>query len=263
MAPSSSTSRIRSHVQVGVGADDVRLLELLVGDLALGVLVHRLGSCQSSVKYSSGMVAFQTRAPSSAASSSSAHEKPVWRMISPVSRPASSQRRPVGVDDLGGRLRVGERPQAVAVAGRHPGGARAERRHVHRRPPLGRACGGRRPWCGRSAPSWSSRSPSSRRPMISSASSMRSTCSPTGRPVHAARASRSATRRSRCRGSRARGTAPRPWRRTAPPPPGCGGTPARSRRCRSGCARWPGRSRRAASMRGPSRPAPTRAGSGR
>ena len=49
------------------------------------------GSCQSSVKNSSGMVAFQTRAPSRAASASSAQEKPVWRMISPLSCPASSQ----------------------------------------------------------------------------------------------------------------------------------------------------------------------------
>jgi hypothetical protein len=49
------------------------------------------GSCQSSVKYSSGIVAFHMREPSRAASSSSAHENPVWRMISPGSLPASSQ----------------------------------------------------------------------------------------------------------------------------------------------------------------------------
>ncbi len=51
------------------------------------------GSCQSSVKYSCGCVAFHTRAPSSAASSSGAQEKPVCRMISPASFPAASHSR--------------------------------------------------------------------------------------------------------------------------------------------------------------------------
>ena len=49
-----------------------------------------LGSCQSSVKYSSTCVDFHTRAPSRAAASSSAQENPAWRMISPGCLPASS-----------------------------------------------------------------------------------------------------------------------------------------------------------------------------
>ena len=106
-------------------------------EISLGLLLHRLRVVPVVGVVLVRLRAFQTRAPSSAASSSSAQENPVWRMISPGSRPASSQAPAVGVDDLGRRLGIGERPQAVAVAGGHAGRLRPERRHVDRRPALG------------------------------------------------------------------------------------------------------------------------------
>ena len=77
VAPSASTSRMPLDVQLRVAADDVGLLELLVETSRSAFSYIASGSCQSSVKYSSGWVAFQTRAPSRAASSSSAQENPV------------------------------------------------------------------------------------------------------------------------------------------------------------------------------------------